>query len=251
MKFALRHDIIRRKWPPKGGWIYHEAATGWTAPSPMSDNFDGTVDRITRHRLANRAHNLSVDRLDIELELMDQTAKRIIQETPEHAAAWVVSIDEEGKKKLDLILRSSLPAHPKDAPPAAHALGDRGGMARRVLAMANGAKTLARWIGEGHQPVDSKLANHRSGVCETCPFNIPGDWFDRVTGAIADMVREEVTAKSAMDLRVQNEDKLGTCHACGCNLRLKVWVPLSVIMGRTSKEEFEELSPNCWIRHGQ
>lgn len=248
MRYALNNAKIRRAWPP-GGWIYHEQATGWTAPTPMSDNFDSTVDKIIRHRLANRGHNLSVDRLTIELELMHQTALRIMESTPEHVAAWVVPIDEDGKKKLEALRRSSLPAHREDASPAAPAAAGRGLMGR-VLSIANGARTLGRWLGEGHHPVSPEDANARATVCEACPLNQPGDWFDRVTGAVADFVREEITAKSAMNLRVNNEDKLGTCQACGCNLRLKVWVPLSTITGRTPPEEFDELSETCWIRRG-
>ena len=73
MKFALKGDVIRRRWPPKGGWIYHEINTGWTAPSPMADNFDSTVDKIIRHRLANRGHGLSVDRMEVELPDIPRT----------------------------------------------------------------------------------------------------------------------------------------------------------------------------------
>ena len=180
---------------------------------------------------------------------MHQTALRIMESTPEHVAAWVVPIDEDGKKKLEALRRSSLPAHREDASHAAPAAAGRGLMGR-VLSIANGARTLGRWLGEGHHPVSPEDANARAKVCEACPLNQPGDWFDRVTGAVADFVREEITAKSAMNLRVSNEDKLGTCQACGCNLRLKVWVPISTITGRTPPEEFDELSETCWIRRG-
>ena len=55
MIFALRGDVIRRKWPPKGGWIYHEPATGWSTKTPMSDNFDSTVQKIIQHLSAKQS----------------------------------------------------------------------------------------------------------------------------------------------------------------------------------------------------
>lgn len=248
MIFALRGDVIRRKWPPKGGWIYHEPATGWSTKTPMSDNFDSTVQKIIQHRLANRAYNLSVDRMDVELALMDQTAQRIIKEAPEHVTEWVVPVDDEAKKKS----QAQKPSPPRraaaDVLHAAPSAVDR--ILGRIRSIARGAATLADWIGDGAVPVSPFVADRRGAICAGCPMNRPADDFaDVVTGSIAEAISAQTIVKNAAGLASAHEDKLGFCDACGCPLRLKVWVPLHTIKARTEQETMDAFHPACWIRN--
>lgn len=248
MIFALRGDVIRRKWPPKGGWIYHEPATGWSAKSPMSSNFDSTVQQIIQHRLANRAYNLSVDRMDVELALMDQTAQRIMREAPEHVTEWVVPVDDEAKKKSHL----QKPLPPRrgagDVLHAAPSVIDR--ILGRIRSIGRGAATLADWIGDGAVPVSPFLADRRGAICVGCPMNRPAeDFADAITGSIAEAISSQTIVKNAAGLSSAHEDKLGFCDACGCPLRLKVWVPLKTIRDRTDPETLDAFHPACWIRH--
>lgn len=249
MKFALRADIIRRKWPPRGGWIYHELATGWVAPSPMSDNFDTTVEKIIRHRAANRAYGLSVDPVDVQVELMDQTAQRIIREAPEHAAAWVVPLDEEAKKKspgqTDQGQRSrGAGVVARHAGPSAV---ER--LLSRVRGIARGAATLADWIGDGAEPVSESVADVRASICAQCSLNRPKEDFSEVvTSEIAEAIYNQTIVKNALGRSTKSEDKLGMCDACGCPLRLKVWVPIGTIRARTDQTTMDAFAPGCWIR---
>lgn len=243
MKWTLRDDKIHRFRPPGGGWRYREQATGWQAPNPMSDTFDKTVERIQNHRKANPGYRLASDLDSCRQALIEQTALHISEEHPGLAPEWLVPLDEEAQKKTGVIPAPAARPSRHSAPPVAH----RGGKIQRALALMNGAQILARWLGDGSAPVPQDVAERRAEACSKCPLNIPGDWFDSVTGAVADIVREEVTAKSAMDLRVKAEGKLGTCNACGCNLRLKVWVPIAYILPRMTDQELSELDPGCWI----
>lgn len=249
MKFALRSDVIRRKWPPKGGWIYHETATGWTAPSPMSDNFDSTVEKIMRHRAANRAYGLSVDRVDVEIELMHQTAMRILSEAPEHAAAWVVPLDEEAKKKSP---GQTVPAPPSRSVGVVARHAEPSAVERllsRVRGIARGAATLADWIGDGAEPVPEMIADVRASICARCPLNRPKeDFAEVITGKIADAIYDQTIVKNALGRTTKVEDALGVCDACGCSLRLKVWVPLETIRARTDAATMDDFAPGCWIR---
>lgn len=248
MKFALKGDVIRRRWPPKGGWIYHEINTGWTAPSPMADNFDSTVDKIIRHRLANRGHGLSVDRMEVELELMHQTALRIIQDCPEHVEAWVVAADEEAKKKSRSGSRSQRPPVRGGVPPAAPSVVER--ILGRIRSITRGAATLADWIGDGAVPVSPFVADRRATACSGCPMNRPVEDFSEViTGSIADAIQAQTIVKNAIGASSSMEEKLGVCDACGCHLRLKVHVPLKTIRERTDPETMDAFHPACWIRN--
>lgn len=243
MKFTIRDDKIHRFRPPGGGWRYREQATGWQAPNPLSDSFDRTVEHIIEHRRANPGYRLPYDLDSVRQALIDQTVLHLEGQHPSLVRDWLVALDDEAQKKTGHPSESRALGSPRPVPIAER----RGGKVSRVLALVSGAKTLARWLGEGCEPVPQTLADARAGVCGQCPLNVKGDWFDRVTGEIADLVRAEVTAKSAMNLRVPNEDSIGTCDACGCNLRLKVWVPIDTILPGMSDEVLGRLEARCWV----
>jgi hypothetical protein len=247
MKWTLRDDMIRRFRPPNGGWKYVEAATGWSIPDPMSKDFDAACQVIAAHRKQNPGYKLPFDIPSVAEALIQQTVLRILPDS-DNAPKWLVPLDDEAKKKTSggQPVQDQPPFYRKaDVRPADNV--DRKTPMGRVLSLANGARTISRWLGEGMEPVSDALANSRAKVCSACPMNVAGDWFDRVTGKIAEIVREEVTAKSALNLRTDHEQELGTCDACGCNLRLKVWVPLQTIRERATAESDGELDPGCWI----
>lgn len=247
MKFALRGDIMFRRWPPRGGWRYVETATGWVAPSPMSDGFRETVKRILAHRTANAGYQLSTDPSAIEADLMDQTAKRILNETPSLAEEWVVPVDEEAKKKSQFQSFSPVERPSPVAPPVHQSLVDR--LLARVRGIARGAATLADWLGDGCVPVSPFLAETRASICAGCPLNVKADAVGEFTGAVAEAIRDQTIAKNAVGLSTALEDKLDTCDACGCHLRLKVWVPIRTIRAHMPDEDKERLHGSCWIRH--
>lgn len=246
MSFTLRPELAKRRWPPRGGWIYHETATGWIAPTPMQDNFENTVEKIRRHREANPGYNLSTDHQEIAAALMDQTAHRILTECPEHAKEWILPTTDEEKKNCSPPGRRSSSDDP--VVPAARKAGSVERLLSRIRGISRGASTLAAWIGDGAVPVAEFIANHRADICAACPNNRPAaDFADRLTTSIAESIRGQTIVKNALDLRTSTEDRLGMCDVCGCPLRLKVWVPMVHILGNTTAEEMASFPEHCWI----
>ena len=74
------NDISRTQ-IPNGGWQFHQAETGWTAPTPIASTFDQTVILIIKHRMANGAlvvkHNWAVDKVSVGNELEAFTRSRL------------------------------------------------------------------------------------------------------------------------------------------------------------------------------
>ena len=64
----------------------------------------------------------------------------------------------------------------------------------------------------------------------------------------ARLVQAALALKHNMKLELDEDPKLGICEACGCDLRLKVWVPGEVVMKDGRPDYFEKLHPLCWIR---
>lgn len=107
---------------------------------------------------------------------------------------------------------------------------------------------LVEWLGSGGEVVDASRAIGRANICEQCPLNIPGKWWEIAKDAIADTIRACLEVKQAMKLSVPNEESLFMCRGCGCNIRLKVWTPLKHIKGNLTSEQARKLVDHCWIR---
>jgi len=105
---------------------------------------------------------------------------------------------------------------------------------------------LLDWLGSGGQPVVPELAQARASICETCVENRAPRWWEVVKDPVADCILELLEVKTAMNLRVENEEKVNMCRVCGCCIRLKVWVPIQHVS--QNKEKFPE---HCWIRRGE
>ena len=61
-------------------------------------------------------------------------------------------------------------------------------------------------------------------------------------------IREWVAIKNDLALKTPYDAKLGTCTACLCDLRTKIWVPLNIVLKVTTPEVREKLHPACWIK---
>lgn len=126
---------------------------------------------------------------------------------------------------------------------------------KRVKASVTGSSILLEWLGEGGVPVSQDQAEERAMVCKhggeegkPCPKNWHGDWWSRITKEVALAVMETRRTKFHLDLHISNEDLLGTCRVCLCDLQTKPWVPLKHIINHTSDEVWKELPPHCWIK---
>ena len=113
----------------------------------------------------------------------------------------------------------------------------------RLKQDVRGARTLAAWVGEGGSPVNRALAEQRARICMGCPANQP--MRRQLEASIATAIREQEEIRSQIDLRLPREESLHHCKACGCYLKLKVWVPMRHILAHSSPSEFPS---NCWIQ---
>lgn len=71
--------------------------------------------------------------------------------------------------------------------------------------------------------------------------------FDDITGIATTIAKSAFEMKSHRFLKTENEHLLGVCNVCGCDLKLKVWSPLSHILTHATKEQIEQFPAECWI----
>lgn len=110
-------------------------------------------------------------------------------------------------------------------------------MLRRLI---GGASRIGMWLLSGARPVSRFLASQRAATCAACPMNLLAGklgFASVVGGALA----KAMGMKGPPGVR----GKLGTCAGCGCNLTLKVWVPLR------GDEDASALHPGCWVGRGR
>lgn len=215
----------RNSFPP-GGWIFRQPETGWTAPMPMSDSFNATVDKIIKHREANPVHNLPTARAEVERELENFTAMRF-----NYDPKIVLGDDEEAKKK-----RQRRPSF------LTRLASGAGRAVERLRKDIDGARILAEWLGENMEPVAPELSEWRAEQCAICPHNSPRK--GKMERMVAEAIREHENAKKTAALETPLDAKLNTCSLCNCHLKLKVHVPLKHIDSIQNKVSFPE---NCWI----
>ncbi len=99
---------------------------------------------------------------------------------------------------------------------------------------------LVIWLGEGARSVPYREAKRRASICMCCPNNQPG--------ALA-IEASALAIKNKLGLKLVNEDKLGMCVACGCALKVKVWVPYNHIKAYSRQAEVDDMrkaNEHCW-----
>ena len=113
-----------------------------------------------------------------------------------------------------------------------------------------GLNLLADWLGEGGYTVPEPRAARRGATCldNCCVENREPGWWDRCQNAIALIIRHQLELKKKLDLELPREDTLHMCRACGCCLKLKVWVPLDHIRRHTDIKQLAHYPEYCWIR---
>jgi hypothetical protein len=78
-------------------------------------------------------------------------------------------------------------------------------------------------------------------------MNRADEGIEKLTGSVAEAIRRQVQVKNALDMRTPWDGQIHTCDACGCNLRLKVWVPIVTLRSRMTDDDAYHLDPDCWI----
>lgn len=116
-----------------------------------------------------------------------------------------------------------------------------------VKAAASGAALLLEWEESGQPPIREDVAHRRASICAECPVNGLGDYTRWFTVPISEMVRKRIQRLHAMKLSTPYDDRLGTCEACLCPLKLKVWTPMDLVQKHLRPEAKEKLWKSCWI----
>jgi len=117
----------------------------------------------------------------------------------------------------------------------------------RVKSIKHGAEVLFEWLGSGGVATDKSEAQRRANICLKCPQNCKGS---TLIDSVASAVKKHVEVKNKLGLRVQSEKGLGQCRVCSCSLKLKVWVPKSILKSHMldgEAEAFKVANSKCWM----
>lgn len=240
-------------WPPDG-WTYRDPKTGYFEPLPRTNNFAQVAQGILKSRQNNSGIYTPTERTigAASRALEDFTCWRLARKgifgqivledgDEEKLTAAGVSL----KKKAIKWLRDTR----QDQQQATVKPVAGGGLLSRARQLVNGVATLKDWLGEGGESVEPARAEARAEVCASCPLNDTKtsiwSWF---TGEAAKAVKEQLSTRFHLDLKTKSDAKLGVCTACGCQLQLKVWVKLGMILSHTDQATMERFHPNCWIK---
>lgn len=200
---------------------------------PLAYTFDATVEAIIKHRRKNPAitakHKLSLDFNEVATELENFT-----------------------KKRLHIVDSS-----PKLVAPSRGILSRAGAaVVGNLRNIAVGAQNLLAWSESG-KVVPQEVADARGLICTAggpgntrCPMNGQGDWKQLFTAPAAELIKNQLAAKSSMKLATKYDSTLGVCEVCACPLPLKVWSPLEFALRKMSKETKDKLPEWCWMKIG-
>lgn len=108
-------------------------------------------------------------------------------------------------------------------------------------AARNGVTMLAGWLKNG-QFATKEEADRRALICAECPKNVDVSCSSCAAGAFLLKQMNVVGGRTT-----SSDVVLKHCEACGCSNKIKVWVPKSVILEKTPKEQMDNLPASCWI----
>lgn len=216
----------RSKFPP-GGWQYIHPGTGWVAPNHLS--LTQLARKVVSYRQNNPQLQASTDLSTVMDEIDTYNCNRI---------GWDDQWCSGGEKKT-----SVAPPHQRSGV-VNRLQGHVVKAVNHVAGSIRGSAALIEWLGEGGKPVSQSVADERARTCSTCPKN-SSTWNFRST--IAQAIKRHSEVKHSLSLKTGLDDKLGTCTACECPLKLKIWVPLAHITNHMTSSVEADLHPDCWI----
>jgi len=227
----------RRSFPP-AGWIFYEPKTNWTAPMGLS--FDQVVAAIIQHREANPrfAKEWMTSPEDVSNELDFYTCTRLNHD-PNYC--------DSGGSPPNFQMGLSALSRRRPTPSSRAQLAGKDSHFTKTVA---GIGLAIDWLGSGLSPVPQELAERRAITCSRCSKNQDGDFWQRIAAVTANNIKKVMAIRTDMKLSTTLDDKLHSCTACDCFLKLKVHTPLSHIIEHTSENVMKDLDENCWIRRG-
>jgi len=113
----------------------------------------------------------------------------------------------------------------------------------RVKNIVRGAETIREWLSDDGATADPREAQSRADACLNCPLNQPGGKIEEVT---ANAIKRHLEVKKHLGLRVKGEKSLNECKMCGCQIRLKIWVPIHIVKKHLTDREIGMAPQHCW-----
>lgn len=126
------------------------------------------------------------------------------------------------------------------------------GAKKRDMGLINGIEAILDGFGE--KPPSKEVAQARADICTgrlsgtPCPANYLGGW--AISDKIAQVIRAQREKKLELNLRVDEEERLGQCTACRCPLFLKVFYDDETIYNHTTDPDFDKMraaNSKCWM----
>lgn len=235
----MPHFANRNHASPPGEWQVLHPEIGME--HPFSGSFRRCCEFETSFRKKNpfmcKKHNWTTEKGEIEKYVEQSNVARCIA----HGWTSFLVMDDAPYPT------AYIPIFQKKTEAGAAAFAVEG-KTKHATKAAAGIGLVYDWLGEGLEPVNQEEAEKRALVCSVCPKNQPGDFFQRVEAVIARNVRTLIEVAKDLKLRTSLDEKLESCMACDCWLKLKVWPPLKHIIENTSPEVMADLDPGCWIK---
>lgn len=224
---------LKNRWEsPIGGYQFVDAPI---SAEPIIDwGFESLVAQVYQRRQSNPRFKLTTDLEAIRREVDLQNALRMQAVTG--GERWIV-----GDNGLAPPVGGS-PNFPTPRSP-------RRGVVAAAKNVSAGVGVLIDWLGQGAEPVDQALAEKRAAICAGCPKNQPKDFFSYFTELVAKVIHKQIAMRHELELKTAVDEQLQVCDACGCTLKLKVFVPLEHIVSHMSDKVKGELDGRCWINH--
>jgi hypothetical protein len=211
---------------PTGGWQFRQPEINWAIASPISKTLDGAAMELFQQRKKNSTlagkYNWAMTIAGCRADVIRFNRKRL-------------GLNPEG---------TPLPFRASHSNPSGGVVAVVADSLEGLKRAASGTAVVIDWLTSGGAPVAQELANNRAAVCVACPLNRPGSWY---TVAPAQLIKVTLEARKDLKLETPFDDKLQSCEACKCLMRLKVWVDSKHILTHTKPEVFNDLDPRCWI----
>jgi hypothetical protein len=212
----------RNKWLP-GGWQVLIPQSGMK--KPFTGSFTEAVQFLLAFRSKNPAlcekNGWKTEIEDVEFAVDQYNSQRMV------AGGFLGFVEMEGD-----------PPQPT---------GGKRRSGPGVVAAAVSGLAIYRELFTTSTPVSKDEAERRAAICTGCPQNKPGGFKEWFVGSVAKGLTELLAIMRDLDLTTSRDNELGTCAACHCPMRAKVFADLTVIRKHMRPEETAALDKRCWI----
>lgn len=111
------------------------------------------------------------------------------------------------------------------------------------------AQFLNNWLLKGGKLVDQATANARAEICVQCHNCVPSSEVRKSCcggGAAANTAIAVARKLIIQNKTTPSDKKLLTCGLCGCDLKIKVWIPINAL--GIEKQDANAYPTHCWLK---